>query len=152
ASCINHEESHQFLLNYFRESSHAHGDDSLSAVEHAVLVALFLSAHMPEHHGQLLLKDIAARANSCLRDEGESFRLSVRHAGIIATSFGFSRRHRTTNGWKLVLEKSDQLPLHKIAASYNVDHFPDNAGGLTRCPLCPNVKLASQPFATGVLY
>jgi hypothetical protein len=151
APCIDHEESHQFVLNYFRESSHAHGDDSLSAVEHAVIVALFLSAHMPEHHGQLLLKDIAARANSCLRDEGESFRLSVRHVGIIATSFGFSRRHRTTNGWRLLLEKSDQRPLHDMAASYGVDHFPENAAGLTRCSLCPNVKPGTRPFATGVL-
>jgi len=148
--CSEEEQARQFLLDYFRDDSRNQDENSLSAAEHAVVAALFLSAHMPEHHGRLLVKDIAARVNRHLHAEGESLRLSIRHVGIIASSFGFSRRHRTTNGWKLLLEKSDQRPLHDMAAYYGVNQFPDDASGLTRCPLCPD-KPVNRPFATGVL-
>jgi hypothetical protein len=148
APCVNDENSSRFLLDYFRR---AHSEDALSSAEHAVLAALFQSAHMPEHHGQLLLKDIAIRANQCLQNEGENLRLSVRQVGSITSSLGFSRRHRTMNGWKLLLEKSDQQPLHNIAARYGVDQFPQNATGLTRCPLCPMIQPANRPWSVGVL-
>ena len=150
APCLGEEPSRNFLLDYFRDDSRNQDENSLSSAEHAVVAALFLSAHMPELHGRLLLKDVAARANRHLQADGESLRLSVRHVGIIATSFGFSRRHRTTNGWKLLLEKSDQRPLHDMAAYYGVNQFPEDASGLTRCSLCPD-KPANRPFATGVL-
>ena len=150
APCGDDEESHRFLLDYLRDQ-HLHNEDSLSAAECAVLAALFQSVHMGDRRGQILIKDIAARANQCLQNEGEHFRLSVRHVGIIASSLSFSRRHRTMNGWKLLLEKNDFSRLHEVAARYGADHKPEDLPGFVRCAVCPDTPPTARPFSVGVL-
>jgi hypothetical protein len=72
--CVADKDSRHFLLNYFRDRhSHAYSDDSLSAAEYSVLFALFHVAHLPEHRGHPLTKEIAARANRHLHEEREHF-------------------------------------------------------------------------------
>lgn len=150
SACLNSEESQQFLLDYLRDQTTSN-EDSLSAAEYSVLVALFHIAHMPEHRSQPLTKEIAARANRYLHDEREHFQLHTRRIGAILTGFGFARRRRTKKGWALDLEGNDQRQLHKIAERYGIDHLRDDMPGFTACLLCPDAPPAARPLAVGVV-
>jgi hypothetical protein len=150
APCSTDKESREFLLNYFREHT-THSEDSLSAAEYSVIFALFHLAHMPEHRGQPLTKEIAARANRYLRDEHERIQLEIRRVGAILTSFGFTKRRRIEKGWTLVLEKEDHRRLHKIAECQWIDHLRNDMPGFVACLFCPDVPPAARPFAIGVV-
>jgi hypothetical protein len=151
APCVNDEESLQFLLTYFRDNSQAHDEDPLFAAEYSVLFALFHMAHMPEHRGQLLTKEIAARANRHLHDEREHLQLQIRRVGAILTGFGFVRRRRTKKGWALDFETHDQRRVHKTAERYGIDYLRGDMAGFTACQLCPAVPPTDQPSAVGVI-
>jgi hypothetical protein len=150
--CVADKDSKHFLLNYFRDRhSHAYSDDSLSAAEYSVLFALFHVAHLPEHRGHPLTKEIAARANRHLNEEREHLQLQIRRVGAILTSFGFAQRRRTKKGWALPLEGDDQRRLHKIGERYGIDYLRDDMPGFTACLLCPDAPPAAQPVAVGAV-
>jgi len=138
APCIADEQSHRFVLEYLRIHELGCGD-SLSAVEYAVLFALFHVAHLPEDRGQLLTKEIAARANQYLQDQREHIQLQIRRVGSILTGFAFAQRRRTRHGWALVLQKEDEHRLHRIAERNGIDYLRDAMAGFVACPLCPDV-------------
>jgi hypothetical protein len=150
APCSADEESHRFLLDHFSEQN-THSDDSLSAAEYSVLFALFHVAHLPEHRGQPLIKEVAARANRYLHGECEHLQLHIRRVGAILTSFGFAKRRRTEKGWTLVLEGDDQRRLHKIGERYGIDYLRGGMSGFTACLLCPDAPPAVRPFTVGVV-
>jgi hypothetical protein len=149
APCFNDEESSRFLLDYL--SDHfplTHNEDSLSGAEHAVLTALFHSAHLPQNRGQVLIKELTAHGNRYLQNEGERLHITPRHAGAILASFGFTRRRRMNHGCALLLEKEDQRRLHQAAERYGADSR-DN--GFVACSLCPDVPPLDRLPVIGVI-
>jgi len=145
--CADDEPSHNFLLDYFRDL-HLHSDDPLSAAEHAVLAALFQSAHMPQNRGQLLIRDLTAAVNRYLQEEGERRCATGRHVGALLTGFGFTRRRRMNTGWALLLEKEDSPRLHQLAAHYGITH---RESGFVACSFCQDAPPAARPLAVGVV-
>jgi len=150
APCLADEDSHRFLLDYFRDQS-AYSEDTLSAAEYSVLFALFHMAHLPEHRGQPLTKEVAARANRHLQDEREHIQLQIRRVGAILTGFGFTRRRRTDKGWTLVLEGADHRRVHKIGERYGIDRLRSGMAGFSACRLCPDVPPTDRPFVVGIV-
>jgi hypothetical protein len=138
APCVNDEDSHRFILDYLSDQT-LHDDDALSPAEHAVLAALFQSAHMPQHRGEIFLSDLTLEVNRALRAEGEHLRLGPRQVGPILSGFGFTRRHRVPKGKNLVLGNDDYRRLHEMSRQYNVDYLPEDVPGLARCSLCPSL-------------
>src|SRR5262249_25868762 len=149
APCAADEQAQGFLLEYLRNRHlQMHSEDSLSATEHALLSALFHSAHMPEHRGHLPIKELALQGNRYLQNEGERLHITARHAGAILASFGFNRRRRMNNGCALLLEKEDQRRLHQTAERYGAN-YRDN--GFVACSLCPDAPPLDRPILDGVI-
>jgi hypothetical protein len=150
APCAADQQAQRFILEYL----HAHDvecGDSLSPAEYAVLFALFHVAHLPEHRGQLLTKEIAARANRYLHDQREHITLQIRRVGAILTGFAFAQRRRTRHGWALVLQKEDEHRLHRIAERNGMDYLRDEMPGFVACARCPDVPPRDQVPALGVV-
>jgi hypothetical protein len=144
------QQAQRFILEYLRARD-VGCEDSLSPVEYSVLFALFHVAHLPEHRGQLLTKEIAARANQYLHDRREHIQLQIRRVGSIVTGFAFAQRRRTRHGWALVLQKEDEHRLHRIAERNGMDYLRDAMPGFVACPLCPDVPPRDQVPAFGVV-
>jgi hypothetical protein len=143
-------QAQRFILEYLRARDLG-CEDALSPVEYSVLFALFHVAHLPEHRGQLLTKEIAARANQYLQDQREHIQLQIRRVGSIVTGFAFAQRRRTRHGWALVLQKEDEHRLHRIAERNGMDYLRDAMPGFVACPLCPDVPPRDQVPAVGVV-
>jgi hypothetical protein len=130
------QQAQHFLLEYLRARDLG-CEDSLSPVDYSVLFGLLHVAHIPQHRGQLLTKEIALYANRYLQRESEQIQLPIRRVGAILSGFGFAGRRRTRNGWSLVLEKEHQHRLHLIAERNGMHYLRDDMPGFAACPLCP---------------
>jgi hypothetical protein len=150
APCSPDQQAQRFILEYLRARD-VGCEDSLSPVEYSVLFALFHVAHLPEHRGQLLTKEIAARANQYLQDQREHIQLQIRRVGSIVTGFAFAQRRRTRHGWRWCSRKRTNIA---FIASQNATEWITFA---TRCPAssrarsAPDVPPRDQVPAVGVV-
>ncbi len=113
-------------------------DEPLSPSQGAVLAALFSAIHQQPYAGLVLVQDLTTSVNNNLKEVGERFRLQPRCVGAIITAFGFSERQRTNRGWNVLLRRTDQERIHRMASRHGLDYLRCEYLRVSRleCPLC----------------
>ncbi len=125
--------------------------EPLPPPENAVLTALFAQIHQEAHTGRVLIKNLTTKVNEILETSGERFRLSPRKVGAVMAILGFSWKRRTNIGWMIILDRADQVRVHKLVKSHGMDLNLDRfiKADLRECPLCmgdsPRTELQSDP-------
>jgi hypothetical protein len=125
--------------------------EPLPPPENAVLTALFSQIHQQAYNGALLINNLATKVNEILKASGERFRLSPRKVGAVMATLGFGWKKRTNRGWTILLERADQVRVHKLVDSHGMDLNIDRSlkVDFRDCPLCkgdsPRPELQSDP-------
>jgi hypothetical protein len=113
--------------------------EPLPPPENAVLTALFAQIHQgATDTGRVLIMNLTTKVNEILETSGERFRLSPRKVGAVMTTLGFSRKTRSNIGWVVLLDRADQVRVHKLVKSHGMDLNLDRfiKVDLRECLLC----------------
>jgi hypothetical protein len=94
----------------------------LSSPESAVLAALFTEIHKAPYTEDIGVKNLTVGANAILKDNGSHLRMEPRKVGAAITSLGIVCKRRTSDGWHLYLNESDQDKIHKLAETHGVEY------------------------------
>ena len=129
------------LVHIFKERE-IFSRDPLSPSQSAVLAALFFCMHIDSYSGAVLVKNLTAKVNRILKAAGQPLRLQPRKVGAVLTTLGFSRRERTNIGWNIILDRTDQVRVHKLIKEYGIDFFSDQFADadLGQCQLCQEMR------------
>ena len=129
------------LVHIFKERE-IFSRDPLSPSQSAVLAALFFCMHIDSYSGAVLVKNLTAKVNRILKAAGQPLRLQPRKVGAVLTTLGFSRRERTNIGWNIILDRTDQVRVHKLIKEHGVDFFSDQFtdADLGQCQLCQEMR------------
>jgi hypothetical protein len=125
--------------------------EPLPPPENAVLTALFSQIHQKAYTGSVLIQNLTTKVNEILGKSGERFRLSPRKVGAVLATFGVGWKKRTNIGWMIVLDRREQVTVHKLVKSHGLDVNLDRflRADLRDCPLCmgdsPRPELQSDP-------
>jgi hypothetical protein len=137
APCAHDAERCRLLLKFF-ESHNATAQEPLSSPQNVVLSALFRVIHMRSNLDFIWISDLTNLVNTLLERRGERFRLEPRKVGAVLTSFGFTSRTRTNQGWTVLLANSDLERVHRLEKSYGIDRLdgPATEIRVDECLLC----------------
>jgi hypothetical protein len=149
APCAGDKEICLSLIQFFHDRE-IHNREPLHAAESAVLTALFSQIHQEAYNGGLVIKNLTTKVNEILKKNGERLHLSPRKVGAVLATLGFAKR-RINIGWLIVLERADQVRVHKLVNTHGIDINiePFLKADLRDCPLCkgdsPRPELQSDP-------
>ena len=88
--------------------------------------------------GRVLIMNLTTKVNEILETSGERFRLSPRKVGAVMTTLGFGWKTRSNMGWVIILDRADQVRVHKLVKSHGMDLNLDRfiKVDLRECLLC----------------
>jgi hypothetical protein len=138
------------LIQFFKMRE-VFNHEPLPPPENAVLAALFSQIHQEACTGHVLIKDLTTKVNEILETSRERFRLSPRKVGAVLTTLGVGWKKRTNIGWLILLDRPEQVTIHKLVESHGLDLNVDRflRADLRDCPLCvgdsPRPELQSDP-------
>jgi hypothetical protein len=150
APCAEDLEICQPLIEFFKRRE-CFNHEPLPPPENAVLTALFSQIHQEAYTGGVLIKNLTTKVNEILETSGERFRLSPRKVGAVMATLGFGWKRRTNIGWTILLDRAEQVRVHKLVDSHGMDLNLDRfiRADLRDCPLCmgdsPRPELQSDP-------
>ncbi len=126
------------LIEFFK-TREVFNREPLPPPENAVLTALFSQIHQEAYNGALLINNLTTKVNEILETNAERFRLSPRKVGAVMATLGFGWKKRTNIGWTILLERTDQVRVHKLVNSHGMDLNIERflRADLRKCPLCP---------------
>jgi hypothetical protein len=137
APCAGGVEICQPLIEFFKMRE-IFSREPLPPPENAVLTALFSQTHQRAYDEGVLINNLTTKVNVILETNGERFRLSPRKVGAVLRTLGFSWKKRTNIGWKILLNRTDQVRVHKLVNSHgmdlNIDRFLRE--DLRDCAMC----------------
>lgn len=115
--------------------------EPLPPPENAVLAALFSQIHQKAYNGALLINNLTTKVNDILGTSGERFRLSHRKVGAVMATLGFGWKRRTNTGWMILLDRAEQVRVHKLVNSHGMDLSLDRflKADWRDCPLCTGI-------------
>jgi hypothetical protein len=150
APCAGDMEICQPLIEFFKQRE-IFNHEPLPPPENAVLTALFSQIHQEAYAGHVLIKNLTTKVNEILGTSGERFRLSPRKVGAVLATLGVGWKKRTNIGWEIILDRPEQVTVHKLVKSHGLDLNLDRflRVDLRDCPLCvgdsPRPELQSDP-------
>jgi hypothetical protein len=150
APCAGDMETCLPLIQFFKERE-VFIREPLPPPENAVVTALFSQIHQEAYNGALVINDLATKVNRILETSGERFRLSPRKAGAVLATLGLGWKKRTNIGWTILLDRADQVRVHKLVDRHGMDLNIERSFKvyLRDCPLCkgdsPRPELQSDP-------
>ena len=103
-----------------------------------------------EEFHAIWISQITKLVNQFLEIEKEHFRLTPRKVGSVLTSFGFTDRRRTNEGWTLQLSRQDAERVHQLVARYGLDGFENYISDKQdrACSLCKAAGLDKKSGPT----
>lgn len=125
--------------------------EPLPPEESAVLTALFSQIHQEAYAGSVLIQNLTTKVNEILGKSGERLRLSPRKVGAVLATLGVRWKKRTNIGWQILLDRAEQVRVHKLVHSHGMDLSLDLflKADWRECPLCvgdsARPKLQSDP-------
>ncbi len=93
--------------------------DIASSRNGVVLRAVLFYCHQTDKQ-KVHVREIAEAASGICREEGESLRISSEKAGFVLKDLGLYTRRLGSTGRGLILDKSTQSQVHRLAYAYDV--------------------------------
>ena len=110
----------------------------------AVLYQLYGTIHARRNASEEYnsVKKLTELVNRGLEITGDRMRLNPRQVGAALTALGISRRHRSAQGWNVVLTESDKKRIHDLIVTYGMHNnaFWPSFEECRNCPLCKGVR------------
>jgi hypothetical protein len=132
----------QMLLEFFVGIHDPSAPDLLSPAQTAVVAALFEFAHIYPDLPDLLIGEVAKRANKKLASARERLQLSPRKTSELLAILGFDYRKRSSRGSLLELDRAAVAKIHKLKRDRKVE-WPVSltlVGQMDRCDFCRQEK------------
>ena len=123
------------IIELFKERNEQSRADRASSMQGFVLRAVLHYCHQAKQ--EVFVREVAAEANRCCREEGESLQISSENAGHVLKYLGLYSCRLGSEGRGLILNKSTQSQAHRLAYAYDV--LPANVS----CQFCQKL-LTSQ--------
>jgi len=149
APCAGDMENCLPLIQFFKMRE-VFNHEPLPPPENAVLAALFSQIHQETYTEHVLIKNLTTKVNEILGKSGERFRLSPRKVGPVLATLGVGWKKRTNIGWQILLDRAEQVRVHKLVNRHGMDLSLDPflKADWRDCPLCvgdsPRPKLQSD--------
>jgi hypothetical protein len=130
-------ETCQPLIEFFKQRE-IFDHEPLPPPENAVLTALFSQIHQEAYTGSVLIQNLTTKVNEILGKSDERLRLTPRKVGAVLATLGVGWRKRTNIGWIVLLNRPEQVMVHKLVQSHGMDLNLERflRTDLRDCPLC----------------
>lgn len=133
AAIISDPELKHGVMELFQERDEQSRVDVASSLNGVVLRAVLLYCHQTDKQ-EVFVREIADAASGICREEGESLRIRSERAGFVLKDLGLYSRRLGSKGRGLILDKSTQSQVHRLAYAYDV--LPAEPG----CGYCQSLQ------------